>query len=97
MNDQQKFLEVIIIICHNLLHTSRKGSNVKSDYACILIQHKPLSPCTKHLDLNISSYAYLQLTPTASRNGIHLSPGDNCHQSAGGSPKEYWNLAIMAT
>ena len=42
----------IIIIYHDFLPPSRKGSHSKSDYAHTIIKHTPLSPYTWHLHLN---------------------------------------------
>ena len=66
----------LIIICHDLLPPSRRGSHVKSDFSCTIFQHSPLSPyTTKNLCFDISSCTLLQSTPNESCNGIPPSPG----------------------
>ena len=47
-------LIIIIIMCHDLLPPSRRGSNVKLDCARIIIEYKSPRPYTRHLRLYIS-------------------------------------------
>ena len=67
-----------IIIYHDFLPPSRKGSHVKSDYAHTIIKHTPRSPNTTHPPLDFQKFRpiYSVIQPhhvTAS----HPSPGDN--------------------
>ena len=47
-SDSYSIVVIIITICHELLPPSRRDSLVKSDYACTIVQHTPLSPYTRH-------------------------------------------------
>ena len=77
-----------IIIYHDFLHPSKRGSHAKSDYALTIVQHLPLRPYTSYLHLDSSSCTLFTAYSTASCNGI--PPVSRCEATRAreGCPKE---------
>ena len=68
----------MIIIYHDFLHSLIRGSHVKSDYACTITQHSPLSLYTRYLFPVFSScFLFHNLPQTYHVTASQTSTGDN--------------------
>ena len=71
-------LNLKIIIYHDFLPLSRKGSHIKSDYAHTIIQQAPFSPYNRHLRLYFQKLHSFNSLPQAHQvTASHPFPGDS--------------------
>ena len=85
---------ITIILRNSLLLPSWMGRDIKTDYACTIIQNTPLSPYAGSLKYVVAHFS--QFTSRASCNGIRPFPRWEATRDKKGGQKEHRNQENMA-